>query len=167
MFIYFWERGRESKQERSRDRGRHRIQSRLQVPSCQHRARRGAWTHQPWDHDLSWSQTLNWLSHPGTPMIIFLEEEKNKILSWSGHSLNSSFWWFFFEEISTCYVTFYFWFHPPMFKVTWSSSLGLWNCAMNESVGASASPLPLLPHRGLSFGEFTLALFSTTHFRWE
>ena len=31
---------------RGRERGRHRIRSRLQAPSCQHRARRGARTHE-------------------------------------------------------------------------------------------------------------------------
>ena len=25
----------------------------------------------PWDHDLTWSQMLNWLSHPGTPFFFF------------------------------------------------------------------------------------------------
>ena len=27
----------------------------------------GTQTHEPQDHDLSWSQMLNWLSHPGAP----------------------------------------------------------------------------------------------------
>ena len=31
------------------------------------RAQLGAWAHKPGYHNLSWSQTLNWLSHPGTP----------------------------------------------------------------------------------------------------
>ena len=68
MFIYFWERERETEHEqgRGRERGRHRIRSSLQVPSCQHRAQNGAWTHEPWDHDLSWSQPLKQLSHPGS-----------------------------------------------------------------------------------------------------
>ena len=69
MIIYFWERDRqtECEQERGRERGRHRIESRLQAQSCQHRVRPGAWTHKPWDHDLSWSHMPNQLSHPGTP----------------------------------------------------------------------------------------------------
>ena len=54
-----------------RDRGRHRIPSRLQAPSCRHRARRGAPTHEPRDHDLSRSRTLHRLSHPGAPNFIF------------------------------------------------------------------------------------------------
>uniref|UniRef100_A0ABI7ZXC6 Prefoldin subunit 1 n=1 Tax=Felis catus TaxID=9685 RepID=A0ABI7ZXC6_FELCA len=37
----------EHEQGRSRERGRHRIQNRLQALSCQHRARRGARTHRP------------------------------------------------------------------------------------------------------------------------
>ena len=67
MFLYLFLRDRESTREggaeRERERGRHRIQSRLQAPSCQC----GARTHQPWDHDLSPSRTLNWLSHPDAP----------------------------------------------------------------------------------------------------
>ena len=48
--------------------GRHRIKSRLQALNCQHRAWCKAQTHEPWDHDLSRSQTLNQLSHPGAPL---------------------------------------------------------------------------------------------------
>ena len=72
MFIYFWDRERQSASGRGAERGRHRIPSRLQAPSCQHRAWCRAWTHEPWDHDLSWSQTLNRLSHLGTPVILFI-----------------------------------------------------------------------------------------------
>ena len=53
--------------EREREGGRHRIRSRLQAPSCQHRARRGARIHGPQDYDLSQSRMLNRLSHPGVP----------------------------------------------------------------------------------------------------
>ena len=49
------------------ERGRHRIRNRLQALSYQHRARHGARTHGPRDHDLSRSRMLNRLSHPGTP----------------------------------------------------------------------------------------------------
>ena len=64
--IYF-ERGGEEESGTGRERGRHRIWSRLQALSCQHRAWCGARTHKPWDHDLSRSWTLNQLSHPGAP----------------------------------------------------------------------------------------------------
>ena len=47
---FMQERGRERRRENSK-----------QAPCCQHRALRGAWSHEPWDHDLSW------LSHSGTP----------------------------------------------------------------------------------------------------
>ena len=69
MFIYFWEREREAvcEQGGSRERGRHRIWSRFQALSCQHRAWCGARTHKLWDHDLRQSQMLNRLSHPGAP----------------------------------------------------------------------------------------------------
>ena len=66
-------------QGRVRERGRHRIWNRLQALSCQHRARCGARTHGPRDHDLSRSQTPNWLSHPGAPEdLLFLCEEWSK-----------------------------------------------------------------------------------------
>ena len=50
------------------ERGRHRVGSRLQALSCQPRARHGACTHEPQDHDLSRSRTLNPLSPPGAPL---------------------------------------------------------------------------------------------------
>ena len=53
-----------------RERGRHGIRSRLRAPSCQHRARRGARTHRPRDHDPSRSGTLNRLSPPGAPLLL-------------------------------------------------------------------------------------------------
>ena len=66
MFTYFlWE--TEHERERRKERGRRRIQSRLQNPSCQHRAGHGARTHEPWHYDLNWSRTPDWLSHPGAP----------------------------------------------------------------------------------------------------
>ena len=34
---------------------------------------RGSNSHS-WDHDLSWSRTPNWLSHPGAPILKFLKE---------------------------------------------------------------------------------------------
>ena len=65
MFIF--DREREHERGRGRERRRHRIWSRLQALSCQH-SWHGAWTHEPWDHDLSQSQPFNLLSHPGTPV---------------------------------------------------------------------------------------------------
>ena len=52
------------------ERARHRIWNRLQALSCQHRARRGARTHELRDRDLSWSWTLSRLSHPGAPKFL-------------------------------------------------------------------------------------------------
>ena len=72
--VYLFLRQRETKHEwgRVRERGKHRIWSRLQALSCQHRARCRARTHGPWDNDLSRSRTLNRLSHPGSPVKTFL-----------------------------------------------------------------------------------------------
>ena len=57
-----------------RERERDGIRSRLQALNWQHRARRGAQTHRPWDHDLRWSQTCNQPSHPGAPESIHVWE---------------------------------------------------------------------------------------------
>ena len=66
--VYFWERGRQSMSAgRGRERAKHRIRSRLQTLSCEHRARCGSQTHRLQDHDLNQSRMLNWLSHPGAP----------------------------------------------------------------------------------------------------
>ena len=73
MFIYLFlrERQRQREQGRGRERGRHRIRSRLQAPSCRHRAQRGARTHELSDHDLSGSRRLNRLSCPSTSFSAF------------------------------------------------------------------------------------------------
>ena len=68
LFIFLRQGETEHEQGRARERGRHSIRNRLQALSCQHRARRGARTHRPRDHDLSRSRSLNRLSHPGAPM---------------------------------------------------------------------------------------------------
>ena len=84
MFIYFCETVRDikSRQGRGRERRRHRIRSRLQAPHYQHTARCGAQTHEPWEHDLSWSRTLNQLSHPGVPIELF-QGQKNWLASFN------------------------------------------------------------------------------------
>ena len=75
------QRERDNAGERGAEReGSHRIRSRLQALRCRDRARHGARTHEPWDHDLSWSQMVNWLSHPGAPesqFWIFLSLARN------------------------------------------------------------------------------------------
>ena len=76
MFISFWETERDRVWAGAgwRERGRHRIQSRLRALSRQHRAWRAAWTHEPWNHDLGQSVPPNRLSHPGTPRTDFLDQ---------------------------------------------------------------------------------------------
>ena len=69
MFIFETETETKCEWGRGRGRGRHRIRSRLQSPSCQHRAWRGTRTRKLGDHDLSWSQLLNQLSRPGAPCL--------------------------------------------------------------------------------------------------
>ena len=103
MFIFERERERETEHEwrRGRERGRHRIQSRLQALSCQHRTRRGAGTHQPRDHDLSWSQMPNRLSHPGPQDVVLGWEE-----TYQFRILERSAWWLWGQnksEIKTNY----------------------------------------------------------------
>ena len=78
---------------RCRERGRHRTWSRFQALSCQHRAQCEAWTHEPQDHDLSPSLTLNQLSHRGTTHLFFIHSSicprlialKRKMVKDPGH----------------------------------------------------------------------------------
>ena len=67
--VYLFLRQRETEHERGRVRERE-TQNLKQALSCQHRARRGARTHGPRDHDLSRSRPLNRLSHPGAPVAL-------------------------------------------------------------------------------------------------
>ena len=73
----FFQRGRETETESMSgggvERDTHRMWSRLQALSCQHRARHRARTRRLWDHDPSRSLTLNQLSHPGAPSHAFCE----------------------------------------------------------------------------------------------
>ena len=68
LFLFLGQRETEHERGRGRERGRQRIRNRLQAPSHQPRAWRGARTHRPRDHDLSRSRMLNRLSHPGAPI---------------------------------------------------------------------------------------------------
>ena len=70
-YLFLRQRETEHEQGRGRERGRHRIRNRLQAPSRQPRARRGARTHGPRDRDLSRSRPLHRLSHPGAPRLCF------------------------------------------------------------------------------------------------
>ena len=46
----------------------------VSVLCWQLRAWHGSQTHKLWDHDLSQSRTLNRLSHPGTPILLYLNK---------------------------------------------------------------------------------------------
>ena len=65
-WLFIFERERQSMSEGGAEREGDKIWSRLQAPSCQHRAQCEVQTHKQWDHDLNQSQMLNWMSHPGT-----------------------------------------------------------------------------------------------------
>ena len=55
--VYFWEVGKEQRERETED---------FRQALCwQLRVWFRAQTHELWDHDLSWSETLNWLSQPG------------------------------------------------------------------------------------------------------
>ena len=73
VYLFLIQRETEHEWERARKRGRHRIRNRLQALNCQHRARRGARTHRPQDHDPSQRRTPNRLSHPSAPGCSFLK----------------------------------------------------------------------------------------------
>ena len=87
-YVYLFLRDRQSMRwggaERER---RHRIRSRLQALSCQHRARHGAPTHHLRDHDLNRSWRLNRLSHPGAPILFLFLWLQIFCFSWSSQNL--------------------------------------------------------------------------------
>ena len=66
--MLIFEREREHEWGRDKERGRPRIQSRLQALSCQHRTQHGDRIHKLRGHDLSQSRMLNGWSHPGAPV---------------------------------------------------------------------------------------------------
>ena len=72
MFIYFWDREKQSMNGGGSERGTHRIWSRLQALSSQHRARCRSQTYGLWVHDLSRSRMLHQPSHPGAPTMVLL-----------------------------------------------------------------------------------------------
>ena len=58
------------------------------VRLCADRAQSGAQTHEPRGHDLSLSQTLDQLSHQGTPSI-FLEDMSKYLIIHREHNIQS------------------------------------------------------------------------------
>ena len=107
MFFNLSLRQTEHEQGRGRERGRDRIWSRLQALSCQHRVWCGARTNRVWDHDLSWSRTINRLSHPGAPFIspfligVYLSFNfLNHLEPWA--ILNLSLW--FLCQANCCFI---------------------------------------------------------------
>ena len=70
-----------------------RIRSSLRALSRQHRARRGTRTHDPWDRDLSWSQTLTRLSHSGAPVRFYVYVYLSMTLwLWLPHTFVCALW---------------------------------------------------------------------------
>ena len=67
VYLFFRERQSTSKGQAEGERGKDRLQSRLQALSCQHRAWCGAQTHKMQGHGLSRSRTPNLLSRSGAP----------------------------------------------------------------------------------------------------
>ena len=122
VFVYFWQREREHEWGRGRERMRHRIRSRLQALSCQHRARWGAQTHKPWDHDLSRGWMLNQLSHPGALHFEFIFVYG--VRKWSSLALLHVA-----VQFSQCHLfkrlSFFHWiFFPASSKISWPYSCG-------------------------------------------
>ena len=73
--VYFSDRGRQSMSgEGQRERHTHRIWNRLHALSCQHRSQCGSRTHEPWDHDLSWSRCLTDWATQEPPVWCILED---------------------------------------------------------------------------------------------
>ena len=68
MFIYSGERAWPGEGHSERE-----TENPKKALNCQCKAQQGAWTQEPWDHDLSRSWMLNWLSHPGAPRYFHLK----------------------------------------------------------------------------------------------
>ena len=94
MFIYFWERESTQVEQGQRERG---TEDPKQALCWQQQAWCRAWTRELHDHDLSWSSTLNRLSHPGAPNIFLnLGNQQSPICRscqslWSKYSCPSQF----------------------------------------------------------------------------
>ena len=93
---------REYKWERGKERGRHRI------CICQSRVWHGSRTHEPRDHNPSWSWTLNRLSYPGILWKFFFLNMNPKVphlqLNW-----NLSGWdryWYLLKNAHMCETDF-------------------------------------------------------------
>ena len=78
MFIYFWESAGRGWAERKGDRG---SEGDSALTGWQQRAGCRAQTHKPQNRDLSQSQMLNWLSHPGAPTLCHLLIQKGILLT--------------------------------------------------------------------------------------
>ena len=65
--MYLFLRDTEHKWERGRERGRPRIQKQAPGSELLAQSPTQVQTHELWEHDLSWRQALNRLSHPGAP----------------------------------------------------------------------------------------------------
>ena len=64
-----------TERERAQDTGGQRerkTQNLKRAPGSKLSAQKPMWgrTHKLWDHDLSWGQMLNWLRHPGAPVLL-------------------------------------------------------------------------------------------------
>ena len=94
VFIYLLLRETKTEHEwgKGGERGRHRIWSRLQAPSCQHRAQRRAWTLEPRDHDLSQTQINAQPTEPPrrpTSLYQFLNEQN---VAWQNSTCKNRNW---------------------------------------------------------------------------
>ena len=71
---------------RDREKGRHRIWSRLQALSCQHRARRWAWTHDC--EIIIWAEVrylTNWATQ--VPLVWFLFHRNQSSITWTNRTM--------------------------------------------------------------------------------
>ena len=118
MFVHFWATETEHEWRRGKERGRHRIPSRLPALSYQHRAWCRAWTQEPWDPNLSRSGTTNQLSHM-CALLSFLSLPDTvctrTLMSLVNSSLTSSLLMFDFHTVQS---------QGPSWLVLWDPSSG-------------------------------------------
>ena len=144
FYLFLREREREKVEEGQRGQGTEDLKQAL---CWQQRAQCQARTHKPWDHDLSWSQTLNWLSPP-EKLIKDLNRQialKNSSMGYLGGLVSwASYSWFQLSSWSHG-----LWIRAPCWALWSGSVLTVWSLLGILSLWLPAPPPLMLTYKCL------------------